>query len=151
MIANASIFKDAWNVLYNVVSGAVADPATRGGSAWIFSSFPAIQEGKNDEFPGYPIITLESFQPDTELLTHGAGYMSCPLNTEISLFSKSKAQLDAVACDIFDAISSNRSVFVGSGFRLETITPMGIDTDVISRNNKIHAWTVGIGFKFNMI
>ena len=146
-----SLVNDAWNIIYQIISGNVTDPVSRGGSAWIFSSFPAIQEGKEDDFPGYPIITIESFQPDSSVLTHGAGYMSNKLNTEITVFSQSKQQLDNVASNVFDALFNNRNVLTGSGLYNLTITPLGTDTDVISRNNKIHSWMIGVGLDTDLI
>ncbi len=146
-----TVLKDAWNILYQIISGNVADPVSRGGSAWIFSSFPAIQEGKEDDFPGYPIITIESFQPDSSVLTQGAGYMSNKLNTEITVFSQSKQQLDNVANDVFESLFDNRNVLAGSGLYNLTITPLGTDTDVISRNNKIHSWMIGVGLDTDLI
>jgi len=143
----SNLFTNTWNTVYKLISGNVVDPATRGGSQWIFADYPMVQEGKTDEHPGFPIITIEPFQSDSEVITHGIGKTYTEMNSLISIHTRNKRQIDTLSSDVWDAFNSNRQVLMESGLNHLKISPGGIETNPIDRFNKIHTKNMGVSLK----
>jgi len=143
----SNIYTNTWNTVYKIISGNIIDPATRGGSQWIFSDYPDIQDGKNNTHPGFPIVTLEPFQTDTSVITQGIGKTYSEINSMITVFTTNKRHVDVVSSDIWDAINSNREVLMQSGLHHLEYTPGGIETVEFDRKNKIHTKNIGVTFR----
>jgi len=138
----SDIFTNTWNTFYNVISGNVVDTTSRGGSQWIFADYPMIQEGKTDEHPGFPIITLDPFGDSGGLYTFDNTQHT--LTSVITVHSKNKRHLDVISSDITDAILTNRKVLGQSGLHNLEFTVGGNETYAMDRYNKIHMKMMGI-------
>jgi len=147
VVVGSNLFNNTWNTVYKIISGNIIDPATRGGSQWIFADYPIIQDGQTDEHPGFPIVTLEPFQSDTEIVTQGIGKSYSELNSVITIFTTNKRQNDVVSSDVWDALNSNRGVLMQSGLSHLSINAGGLTTDALNRHDRIHTKNMGIGFK----
>jgi len=137
-VTGSDLYSQAWKVTYNVISGNVTDPVSRGGSKWIFSDFPEIQKGAEDDFPGYPIITIDNFSNDTELPTFQMGPRDNMLATTITVHTKTRQQIDPINSDIYSAFSIARSSMIDSGLKPVDYTTEPTDTITLDRNNRIH-------------
>jgi len=147
ILTGSDIFNRCWQVVYNVISGNVLDPTSRGGSKWIFADFPDIQVGKESQFPGYPIITIDTFQSDSKNMTMGIGIREFDLVSTITTYTKSSTQKDTVNSAVQNALITKRGDFLASGLRDLFIGAGGTSTDVISRNTKIHESIIPIRLK----
>lgn len=147
LFVGSDIFGKCWQVVYNVISGNVSDPTSRGGSRWIFADYPDIQVGKESQFPGFPIITIDTFQSDSKNATMGIGIREHDLVSTITTYTKSASQKDTVNSAVQYALGSKRDVLLASGLRDLFIGAGGTDTNVISRNTKIHTSIIPIRFK----
>jgi hypothetical protein len=153
LFTGSDIFGRCWQVLYNVISGNVLDPRSgtstdRAGSRWIFADYPDIQVGKETSFPGFPIITIDTFQSDSNNITMGAnGLRTYDLISTITTYTKSASQKDVVNSAVQYALISKRDALLASGLRDLFIGAGGTDTTVISRNDKIHTSVIPIRFK----
>jgi len=150
VLTGSDFLGKCWNTLYNVISGGVTDPVSRGGSRFIFADFPDIQEGKGTDFPGFPLITINNFQTNTNTLTFQNGVTTNSINSTIAIHTKGKAQMDTVASDVWDSINSKRGVLCQSGMHIPTLRPMGIDTIAYSRNNKVHSQMINFECEVNI-
>lgn len=146
LLTGSDITTTSWKTIFNVISGNVADPVSRSGSPWIYGAFPQIQKGKNDEFPGFPIITIDPVQTDASNLEFGLSNQNTILSTAISVHSKSAQQRDTLTSDIFDALNTGRSDFLASGMHGMEISVGGTDTVFVSRNNRVHTSDTNLSF-----
>ena len=146
VVVGSNLFSNTWNTIYKTISGNVADPAGR-SSPWIFADFPMAQEGKTDTFPGYPIVTIEPFQSDTVNLTHGLNDTYSTITSVISVHTTNKRQIDVVSSDVWAALNDDRGTFASSGMNHLMMSPGGVDTNAIDRDNKIHTKNLGVQFK----
>ena len=142
--STTDITTNSFRTIYTVISGNVSDITSRGGSAWIFSSFPSIQEGKNDEFPGYPIITIET--PELSLIKNsGHGNIKkATLSTMIDIHCQKKVQIGSLTSSVVKALDDRRNDFIGSGMHNMHISSGGVDTQMFARNQKVHTQSVGV-------
>lgn len=147
VVIGSNIFTNSWNTVYDIISGNVIDPTTRGGSPWIFADYPMIQEGKTDEHPGFPIITIEPFQSDSENITHRHGKTYSDLNSVITVHSRNKRHVDVISSDIWDALNSKQGVMSESGLNHLMISSGGVETFAMDRYNKFHSKNMGVSFK----
>lgn len=148
LFTGSDLFGKCWQVVYNVISGNVLDPTSRGGSRWIFADFPTIQVGKEDNFPGYPIITIDNFGADSSNVTWSTGGLrGFDLISTISVHTKSRNQVDTLKSAVEYALSSKRGDLLASGLRDLFIGTGDTSTEVIDRNNKIHTTIIPIRFK----
>jgi len=146
----SNLFSNTWNTVYKAISGNVVDPQGRTGSPWIFADFPMAQEGKRDTFPGYPIVTIEPFQTETMNLTHGLNDTYSTITSMISVNTTNKRQIDVVSSDIWATLNENRGVFASSGMNHLMLSPGGVDTNAMDRDNKIHTKNLGVQFKVRL-
>ena len=146
LITGSDLYNQAWMVTYKTISGNVTDPKGR-GSAWIYSDYPVIQQGKADEHPGFPLITLDDFNTDSEMVTFNEGKRSYDLNSIITIHTDTRKHLDTISSDITAAFSVNSAALAQSGLYAYSLSSGGTDTLVIDRNHKIHTKTVGVGFR----
>jgi len=143
----SNIYTNTWNTVYKIISGNIIDPATRGGSQWIFSDYPDIQDGKNNTHPRFPIVTIEPFEADTSVITQGIGKTYSLIDTMITVFTTNKRHVDVVSSDIWDAINSNREVLMQSGLSHMEFVGGGVETVEFDRENKIHTKNMGVTFR----
>ena len=142
VVAGSDIFTNTWNTFYKIISGNVVDTGSRGGSAWIFADYPMIQEGKEDKHPGFPIITIDSFENSGNLYTFNK--IQNTLSSMVTIHSRNKRHLDVISSDVHDAIVSNRKVLGSSGLHNLQFTPGGTETYAEDRYNKTHMKMMGI-------
>jgi len=143
----SDIFNRCWQVVYNVISGNVLDPSSRGGSRWIFADYPDIQVGKESQFPGFPIITIDSFQSDSNNMTMGIGTRHFDLISTVTTYTKSANQRDTVNSAVQNALITKRGDLLASGLRDLFVGAGGTDVNVIDRLNKIHTSIIPIRVK----
>jgi len=143
----SNIFTNTWKTFYSIISGNIVDTASRGGSQWIFADYPAIQDGKTDEHPGFPIVTIEPFEAESSIITQGIGKTYSLVDTMVTIFTKNKKDIDTISSDIWDAVNTNREVLMSSGLSHMEVSPGGISTEVFDRDNKIHTKNMGFSFK----
>lgn len=141
VVTGSDIFSNTWNTFYKVISGNVLDPASR-GSQWIFRDYPQIQEGKTDEHPGFPIITIEPFENNGTLYTFSN--MNNSLTSTITVHTRTKRHIDIISDSINSAITSNRKTLGASGLHNLEFTQGGVETYTSDRYNKIHMKNIGI-------
>lgn len=148
-VVGSDIFTNTWNTVYQLISGNVVDTAsaTRGGSAWIYADFPMIQEGKTDEHPGYPIITIDPFE--LMGMSHTFGKRENTLNSTITVHTRNKRDVDVISSDIQDTLASNIKVLGASGLHNMEFTVGGVETVAFDRYNKFH--TKMMGFKVDTV
>lgn len=136
-------FGSKWNTVYRILSGNVSDPSSR-GSKWMFSDFPDIKEGDEDEFPGYPIITIDFFQPSTSNVVGGVGGTTInEITTNIAIHTNTASQQDTISSEVWSAINTNRGILAASGMRKILLSPGGTDVFNITPNKKIHTQNIG--------
>lgn len=129
----------SWNTVYQILSGNVSDPASR-GSQWIYSDFPDIKEGHKDEFPGFPIMTIDFFQPGTTNVVGGVGGTTTnEINTTIGIHTRTKSRQDIISSDVWTAINNNRGILAESGMKQIRLSPGGTDTFFQTPNKKVHS------------
>jgi hypothetical protein len=143
----SDIFGKCWQVVYNVISGNVLDPTSRSGSRWIFADYPDIQVGKEKQFPGFPIITIDSFQSDSSNMTMGIGTRHFDLVSTVTTYTKSASQRDTVNSAVQNALITKRGDLLASGLRDLFIGAGGTSVNVIDRTNKIHESVIPIRVK----
>ena len=148
VFTGSDIFGKCWQVVYNVISGNVSDPNTsRSGSRWVFADYPDIQVGKESQFPGFPIITIDTFQSDSNNMTIGIGVRHFDLVSTITTYTKSASQKDTVNSAVQNALITKRGDLLASGLRDLFIGAGGTSTNVIDRNTKIHESIIPIRLK----
>ena len=148
VVTGSNLFNQAWMVLYKTISGNVTDPVSRGGSAWIFADFPEIQEGKQDDFPGFPIITIDNFENTSSNIT--SQKMENNISTVITVHTKDRKTLDTLSSDIHNVLVTSKPTIISSGLHAMTFSSGGVDTYAFDRNNKIHTKMIGVNFKVNL-
>jgi len=150
LITGSDVFSNTWKTVFTVISGNVIDPQTRTGSKWIFADYPVAEDGTSHYHSsgiGFPIITIEPFQTQTDNITMGLGKTYSEINSTITIHTSNKAQIDTISSDIWDALNSNRQDFMQSGLHHLTVEQGGVETVAFDRDNKIHMKNMGVGFK----
>ena len=136
---------ETWLLLKEVISGNLVDPLSR-GSKWIFSSYPQISEGREDYFPGFPIIVIEDPRVSSSPRTWKT--RERPIDTVISVYDTRTERLSILTGSINGILEDNEDVFVSSGLKSMEITS-NPSTDIeISRDNIIHEKNIGVGFVY---
>lgn len=143
VLTGSDLFTNSWNTLYKTISGNVVDPQTRTGSQWIFADYPLAQDGKTHNHPGFPIITIDSFENDGNSYTFDK--MENSLMTNITVHTNNKRHVDVLSSDIHSTIMENRKTLGASGMHNIKFTMGGRETIAMDRDNKIHTKTIGLG------
>lgn len=140
------IFTNAWRTVYNVISGNVPDPLTR-NKKWIFSANPLIGSAFGDLT--FPLITIEPFVIARGTpLTWGNQTVETELATTIEICDSSAgARLENLSGSVYNALWNKLNDFESSGLGFMILTGGGYEHIPISRDNRIHIRSFGLGFK----
>jgi hypothetical protein len=140
------IFTTAWRTTYGVISGNVPDPGSR-NKHWIFSANPLI--GSDFGKLTFPIIIIEPFTVSNgKPLTWGDETIETELATTIEIFDSSAgSRLDNLAGSMYNVLWSKLNDFESSGLGFMVLTGGGYQHIPISRDNRIHIRSFGLGFK----
>jgi hypothetical protein len=143
---NADLFPSAWTVTYNILSGNVTDPISR-NKKWIFSANPMIGS-PTDPSLRFPIIIIDPYTlQKANTSTMGRGNVDTSIGTTIEVHdSTAGSRFDAVFGTIFKTLFDNRHSFTNSGLTHMTLTNGDYNEIAISRSNRIHIRSLGLGF-----
>ena len=137
-------FKNIYDLLTDSSNG-VTDPASRGlaRTKWIMPSFP---DEYGSDFPGYPIITIETdLNYETTVFGRGGREVNIPFS--IMIFTKKSEHLDSITDDIQNILKTYESTTEGNGLFHPTMTN-SVTTTNFRDKDKIHMRTLFITYRW---
>lgn len=142
-----NIFNNAFVTTHAIISGNVTDPLSR-GSKWIFAANPLIGS-PTDPNLRYPIIIIEPFIVSESMpLTFGDQTIETDLGTTIEVHdNQGGARFDNICGSLINGLWNNVQEFAKSGLDFMSLTGGGYDQITLSRTNRIHIKSFGLGFK----
>ena len=140
MVSVASgLTQSAWQLLHNTVSGTIIDPETR-SKKFIFPAFP---QSRASNFPGYPIITIDSFDITSRKRSFNKRVYAS--DTSIALYGTKWKKLEELTGSVIRVLENRSGNFHGSGLTNMVITSSSTGTDVIN-GKKVHVKLIGLDF-----
>jgi len=143
----ADIFTKAWRTTYAIISGNVTDPIAR-GSKWIWGANPMVGS-PTDPNLRYPIIVIEPFTvSDGGFLTFGDDHFEADIGTTIEVHDNSAgSRFDQTCGSLIVGLKKNAKEFAKSGMDFMFLSGGVYDHIPISRRNRLHIKSFGLGFK----
>jgi hypothetical protein len=132
-LSKSTLFSEAWNTFYYLISGNITDPSAR-SKKWVSAGFPDVRNRTEGLTAAYfPWVVINSIEPTSKVITHGNSNNQVDFDIRVDVWATNSNHLDSVADDIYDAVSANRNVLIGSG--ITNINLASTDTDIIDLQN----------------
>lgn len=135
-IVAGSLYRDSWKTVFSVVNSSF----TLGS---VYSAFPETYKGRPLTFPMAVVDNTDNSQ--SRVTFTGTGIQSSDLSFPVTIYTRSRAQLDQGADYIKKGISSNISTLLASGLHTWTIRDETQGTEIYGDEQKMHFKTIVLG------
>jgi hypothetical protein len=135
----SGLTQSAWQLLHDTISGMIIDPESR-SKKFIFPSFP---QSRASNFPGYPIITIDSF--DTTSRKRSFSERVYAMDTSVALYGTKWKKLEELTGSVIRVLEDRSTVLHASGLTNMVITSSSTGPEVIN-GKKVHVKLMGLDF-----
>jgi len=147
VVSSATLTKDAFATVYDLLTGAsgITDPASRGltRTKWVFSAFP---DEFGDDFPDYPILTIETDFGDDQIVL-GKNARKADIIFRIVVFAKKAEYVDTLTDDVRNILVSNQATMEAAGLFKPKFTNTD-KTTIFRDKDKIHTRTIFVSYRW---